>query len=156
MFGDYYIEKFSWKKFLHSFLAAFILAIFFFILIWVVGYFDPIGENIFLTHFNLFLVNNWFFIVGFVFVISIWDYLFGLFKKTKLRYINPFFESFSVFFGIWLISIVINGLKLFVEEGNELNLFLGFLNNLFYSQTLLLFVLILLIYYSKFFLKDNE
>ena len=157
LFDDVYREqKFSFKIFLRSFVAAGAMAVFLLILIWVLEYFNPAGENFILTHLNLFLIYNWFFIVAFILIISIWDYLYKIFKTSKLRYFAPLFDAFGTFFAIWLIAVLLNALTLFLDPQNIANPFLKFLYDLFYSLPVLLFILILLVYYSKFFLMDRR
>ncbi|MDD3083643.1 MAG: hypothetical protein PHP82_01335 [Candidatus ainarchaeum sp.] len=130
------------------------MAIFFLILIWVIEYFNPAGENIILNHLNLFLLNNWIIIVLFVLIMGVWDYLYRIFGNSRLRYFAPFFDSIGTFFAFWVIGIIFNGLRLFIESDNPLNIFLAFLHDLVYGQTVLLFLLILFALYSKFFLKN--
>lgn len=155
-FEESYLElKFSWKKFIQSFFPAIIIALIIFVLIWAGNYFDPLGENIFLTSFSSFLSNNWLVIILFILVLSVWEYIFKVFRKTKLRYIAPFFDSVGMFFGFWIIALIFYGLKLFIEA-TELHIFFSFLHDFFYDQTILLFCLIIIINYSNFFLKDRK
>jgi len=160
--NDYFIEqaysetKFSWKKFIQSFLPPIIFAFVILIMIWVFDYFNPVGENILLNYINTFFLNNWFTFIFFILIFSVWDYLFKIFYKSKLRYIAPIVSSLGAIFAIWIIALIFKGLSLLLEIENPFYLFFTFLYDLFYSQTILLFCLILLIYYSKFFLNDYK
>jgi hypothetical protein len=157
LFNEVYsVKKFNLKRFVRPIIAAFAMAVAMIILIWVFSYFNQGGENIILTHLELFFINNWYYIAGFVLVIGIWDYLYDVYEKTIIRYLAPSFDALSSFFAIWLISVILNGLRIFVNEGDQLNLFLKFLYDLFYQQTILLFVFLILVFYSKFFLNDRS
>jgi hypothetical protein len=148
-------QKFSWKKFIQSFFPPIIMGIFIFIFIWVINYFDPLGENILLSSIIIFFENNWLLFILLILIFSVWDYLNKVFKKS-LRFIAPLINSISIMFAFWIIGLIFNGLKLFLEQDHFANVFLSFLHDLVYQQTLILFVLILLISYSKFFLKDYK
>lgn len=157
LFDEIYQEKkFSFKNFFRGFIAAGAMAVFLLILIWVLDYFNPAKENFILTHLNLFLVYNWFYIVIFILIISIWDYLYKIYKNSKLRYFAPLFDAIGTFFAIWLIAVLLNALTLFLDPQNSLIPFLKFLYDLIYSLPILVFVLLLLVFYSKFFLKDRK
>lgn len=157
LFGEVYTsKKFKIKKFLRPIVAALAMAVALLILIWALGYFNQSGDNFILTNLNNFFINNWYFIAGFVLVIGVWDYLYGLYYKKPIRYLAPFFDALSAFFAIWLIAVILNGLRIFIEADNRLNIFLRFLHDLFYEQTILLGLLLILIYYSKFFLHDRN
>jgi hypothetical protein len=151
----YYKQKFSWKKFVQSFFPPIIIGVFIFILIWIINYFDPLGESILLSSIITFFENNWFFFILFILIFSVWDYINNVFKNS-LRFVAPLINSISIMFAFWIIGLIFNGLKLFLEQDHFANVFLSFLHDLVYQQTLILFVLILLINYSKFFLKDYK
>ncbi len=156
LFDEVYLDKkFSFKRVFQAIVAAGAMAIALLILIWILEYFNPTKENIVLFHLNEFFIYNWYFIAGFVLIIGIWDYLYKIFSTTKIRYFAPFFDALSTFFAVWIIAIILNGLRLFIETDNFLNIFLRFLYDLFYQQTILLFLLLILVFYSKFFLKDR-
>lgn len=148
-------KKFSFKKFLQPIVGAGVLAVFLLILIWIFDYLNSELNNFVIFHLHEFFVYNWFYIVGFVLIIGIWDYLYKTFKDSFLRYFAPLFDAFGIFFAIWIISVILNGLRIFIESESQLNLFFSFLHELFYSQPILLALLLILMYYSKFFLKDR-
>jgi hypothetical protein len=93
-------------------------------------------------------------IVAFVLLISLWDYLYSLYKP-KLVYINPLIDSIGVFFGFWLVASILYGLKFFVEPENVANLFLSVMHDIFYQLNILLFLLFLFVSYGKFLLQKK-
>lgn len=156
-FDAVYSERqFSVKKFLRAFVAAGAMAIFLLLLMWVIEYFNPANENIILTKLNLFLVENWLFIVGFILIISVWEYLYGVFKTTKIRYLAPLLDAFGIFFALWLIAVILRGLILFVTADSPFIPVLRFLYDLVYSQPVLIFVFLILVFYSNFLLTDRN
>lgn len=148
-------RKFSFKRFFQPIVASGVMAVFLLILIWVFEYLNADLDNFVIFHLHAFFVYNWFYIAGFVLIIGVWDYLYKTFKDSFLRYLSPIFDAFGVFFAIWIIGVILNGLRIFIESESQLHIFFSFLYDLFYSQTILLAILLVLIYYSKFFLKER-
>ncbi len=132
--------------------AAFALALF--IVIWVIDYFSKAMPNVIISNILVFLNENWPILVGFVLLIQLWEYLFQLYKGW-LKYIAPFISSVELIFGLWLVVVFFAGLTpLSISE--QLNVFLKFANELFFSQFLIVALLILFIKYAQFFFYESK
>ncbi len=152
---DYYSEKsFSWKKFFHAFISSAALAVALLITIWVINYFNAGLNQPVLAGINDFLIWNWWVLVAFVLLISLWDYFFKLYKQ-KLRYVKPLIDAIGLIFGFWLVALILYGLKAFVDPADGINLFLNFMHDVFFQLHILLFLLFLFVSYAKFLLTDK-
>ena len=147
-------QEFSFKKFAHAIVSSVAFAIALLVVMWIINYFNVTAQIEVLTSILDFLNAYWIVLVAFVLLISLWDYLYSVYK-SKLKYIKPAIDAIGILFGLWIIAIILYGLRVFTETTNPINVFLEFLHTIFYEQTLLLFLLFLFISYSKFFLKDR-
>jgi hypothetical protein len=154
--NDYYSEvSFSFKSFAHAFVSSAALAIMLLIVIWVINYFNYSIQMEVLSNLNLFLISNWYILVNFTLLISIWDYLYPLYKR-KLNYVKPLIDSIGLIFGFWLVAIFLYGLKVFVDPFNEvLHLALNFMHDVFFELNILLFLLFLFVSYAKFLIQKK-
>jgi hypothetical protein len=150
----YYREEFNWKEFFHAFVSSAALAVALLISIWVIEYFNESLNLEILTKLAGFLETFWWVIVAFVLLISLWDYVYSLYKP-KLKYAKPLIDSIGLFFGFWLIASLFYGLTYFVEPGNVAILFLTIMHDVFYQLNILLFLLFLFISYGNFLLKTR-
>ena len=144
----------SGEVFFQPIVSSAALAVAILILIWIINYFNEGLKLEVLTGISGFLTTFWWVIVAFVLLISMWDYLYSLYKP-KLIYINPLIDSIGLFFGFWLVASILYGLKFFIEPENVANLFLSIMHDIFYQLNILLFLLFLFISYGKFLLQKR-
>jgi len=132
--------------------AAFAFALF--IVIWIIDYFVKGMPNVILSNILTFLNGNWPILVGFVVFIQLWDYLYFLYKGM-LKYINPLMRSIELIFGVWLVVVFFAGLTP-LNLNAQVNVFLVFVNDLFFTQFVVIALLILFVKYSQFFFYESK
>lgn len=151
---DFGKKQLDFKRIMQVFFssAAFTLALF--IAMWVISYFAKEMPNVILSNILTFLADNWPVLAGFVLLVQLWEYLFQIYKGW-LKYIAPLMSSIELIFGLWLVVVFLAGLTpLSISE--QLNVFLKFANELFFSQFLVIALLILFIKYAQFFFYESK
>ncbi|HPM86280.1 MAG: hypothetical protein PHO61_02645 [Candidatus ainarchaeum sp.] len=149
-------KEFDFKKLMQLILSSVALALVIFIIIWILDYFLIEFPNIILQNLKIFLNDNWFILVGFVLLKLIWDYIYGLYYKNKiLNYTNPLIDSIELIFGFWLIIVFLSGLTV-LSISEQLNVFLNFFSDLFFTQFLIIALLVLVVKYSQFFFYESK
>ncbi|MFA6319757.1 MAG: hypothetical protein WCX66_02430 [archaeon] len=149
-------KEFDFKKLMQLILSSVALALVIFIIIWILDYFLIEFPNIILQNLKIFLNDNWFILVGFVLLKLIWDYIYGLYYKNKiLNYTNPLIDSIELIFGFWLIIVFLSGLTV-LSISEQLNVFLKFFSDLFFTQFLIIALLVLVVKYSQFFFYESK
>jgi hypothetical protein len=149
-------KEFDFKKLMQLILSSVALALVIFIIIWILDYFLIEFPNIILQNLKIFLNDNWFILVGFVLLKLIWDYIYGLYYKNKiLNYTNPLIDSIELIFGFWLIIVFLSGLTV-LSISEQLNVILNFFSDLFFTQFLIIALLVLVVKYSQFFFYESK
>lgn len=146
-----YEDELDIKKIFQVVAASVALALAIFIAVWVIDYFNAVNEMVILTNISIFLKGYWPIITGFVFLISLWDYVYPIYRD-KLRYVKPVIEATSIMFGLWLVAIFLKGLMVIADVGEQAAPFLSFLHDLYFQQFVVLYLLFIFIGYSRFFL----
>lgn len=147
-------KELDFKRIMQIFFSSAAFAFAIFIAIWVLDYFVKQMPNVLVSNLLNFLNDNWPILVGFVLLIQLWEYLFKLYKGW-LKYIAPLMSSIELIFGFWLVVIFLAGLTpLSISE--QLNVFLKFANELFFSQFVVIALLILFVKYAQFFFYESK
>ena len=147
-------RELDFKRIMQILLSSAAFAFALFIVIWVIEYFSKEISNIFLTNILTFLNENWPLLIGFVLLIQFWDYLYTLYKGW-LKYIAPLISSIELIFGLWLVVVFFGGLTP-LNLNEQVNVFLTFINELFFTQFVVIALLILFIKYSQFFFYESK
>ena len=147
-------SSFNWKRFAHAFVSTIALAIAIVLAIWIINYFNEFLKMEILTGITDFLVAYGVIIVGMVLLFSVWEYIYPLYK-VKLRYVKPLIDAIGLTFGLWIVSVILLGLTVFVGGYPELAPWLSFLNALVLEQFIYIFLLFLFVSYAKFLLNDR-
>ena len=147
-------QKIDPKRIAQVIVSTAALAFAIFLAVWIIEYFNKEINMLALTNLNAFLSSSWPIIVGFVLVIGMWDYLFKFYKKW-LKYAKPLVEGAELIFGLWLVVVFFNGLRIF-NTNTQVDFFLKFPNELFFSQFIMVSLLIIFIKYSQFFIAQRE
>jgi low affinity Fe/Cu permease len=75
--------------------------------------------------------------------------------KGWLKYVAPFISSIELIFGLWIVVVFFAGLTpLSISE--QLNIFLKFANELFFTQFVVVALLILFVKYAQFFFSESK
>jgi hypothetical protein len=155
-FENIYDKKFDFKKLGYALASTLALAFAILLIIGAINYFNKEMNLIVLTNLNVFLIDNWFIIVGFVLFIELWDFFYNIYRK-QLRIVKPLVEVISTMFAIWLISVLLNGLRVFlIPENNAIDIFLKFPYDFLIEQFAIIFLLILFGNYAKYFFSDSK
>lgn len=153
---DFGKKEFDFKRVMQIILSTVALVLVIFIAIWIMDYFLVEFPNIVLQNLRNFLNDNWYILAGFVLLKLIWDYLYGLYYKNKiLRYVNPLINSIELVFGLWLVVVFLSGLTA-LSISEQLNVFLKFFSDFFFTQFLIIALLILVIKYAQFFFYESK
>jgi len=147
-------EKVDPKRIAQIIVSTAALAFAIFLAIWIIDYFNKEINMIALTNLNTFLISSWPILVGFVLIIGLWDYLFRFFKKW-LKYAKPLVEGAELVFGLWLVVVFFDGIRIF-NTNPQVDFFLKFPNELFFTQFIMVALLIIFIKYSQFFLAQKN
>ncbi len=147
-------EDLDIKKVFQVIAASVALALAIFIAVWVIDYFNASNNMDILSNISLFLTTYWSVIVGFVFLISLWDYVYPIYRK-KLKYVKPIIEATSIMFGLWIVATFLKGLLVIVNVGDQAAPFLTLLHDLYFQQFAVLYLLFIFIGYSRFFLGNK-
>ena len=151
---DFGKKELDFKKIMQIFLSSAAFAFALFILIWVMDYFSKELSNVILSNILTFLNENWPILIGFVLFIQLWEYLFKLYKGW-LKYVAPLVSSIELIFGLWLVVVFFGGLTP-LNLNEQVNIFLTFVNELFFTQFVVIALLILFIKYSQFFFYESK
>ncbi|MFA5931608.1 MAG: hypothetical protein WC821_04850 [archaeon] len=151
---DFDDKEINFKKLAQIFISSFALAIALFLAIWVIDYLNKELNMVVLTNLSTFLTGNLLIVVGFVLFIGMWDYVYPFYLKWS-KYAKPLVDALSLVFGLWLVVVFLGGLVIF-NENPQLNLFLKFPSELFFSQLILIVLLFIFIKYSQFFLYESK
>jgi len=143
-------NEFDLRRVFQVFAASAAMALALFVAVWVIDYFNVVAGIELLTNLSTFIKNNWYIVVGFIFFISIWEYIYPLYSK-KLKYVKPIVDATSIMFGLWLVAIFLKGLVVFVEAASQPALFLGLLHDLYFNQFAIIYLLFIFVGYSKVF-----
>lgn len=127
--------------------AAFTIALLLVMLIG--GYLNESWKVEWLTGLIDFLAVYLAIIAGYVFMISIWDYLYPFYKDKKLtKYVKPLITSIGLAFGLWLVLEFVARLAYFVpDDGTAAFLTTGL--EVFFKFFALIFILILFVNYGN-------
>ncbi len=147
-------KELDFKKIGQILFSSAALAFAIFILIWIINYFVKEMPNLILSNILTFLNQNWPILVAFVLLIQLWEYLHFLYKGW-LKYLHPLMMSIELIFGIWLVVVILGGLTP-LNLNPQVNVFLMFINDLFFTQFVVVSLLILFINYSKFFFYESK
>jgi hypothetical protein len=151
---DFGKKELDFKKIMHILLSSVAFAFALFIVIWIVDYFSKELSNVILSNILTFLNENWPLLIGFVVFIQLWEYLFKLYKGW-LKYIAPLVSSIELIFGLWLVVVFFGGLTQ-LNLNPQVNIFLEFINQLFFTQFIVIALLILFIKYAQFFFYESK
>lgn len=143
-------NEFDLRRLFQIFAASAAMALALFVAVWVVDYFNVTAGLDLLTNLSTFIKSNWYIVVGFIFFISIWEYIYPMYSK-KLKYVKPIVDATSLMFGLWLVAIFLKGLAVFVEASSPPALFLGLLHDLYFTQFAVIYLLFIFVGYSKVF-----
>ena len=151
---DFGKRDLDFKKIVQIILSSAAFAFALFIVMWVIDYFSKEFANVILTNILVFLNENWPVLVGFVLIIQLWEYLYSLYK-SRLKYFAPLISSVELIFGLWLVVVFFGGLApLNINE--QVNVILKFINDLFFTQFIVIVLLILFVKYSQFFFYESK
>lgn len=145
-------KEFSFGKVFQIIAATLALGLAIFLAIAILDYFGPSLQIPALININEFLKMYWFIIVGYVLLISLWDYFYELYKK-QLKYVKPIVDGTSLMFGLWIVVIFLKGLIVFLDPSSQTALFLNFPYDFYVQQFVILYLLFIFVGYSKLFLK---
>jgi len=149
-----YNEKVSAKKIAQIFISSAALGIALLLAIWIIDYFNVELKLVALTNINWFLNAHWMIVVGFVLFIGLWQYLSPFYKKY-LTYFQPLVDSIEILFGLWLIVVFLDGLRVF-NTSTQAEFFMKFPADLFFNQFVIVVLLVILVKYSQYFLVSNK
>ncbi|MEK6959322.1 MAG: hypothetical protein AABW59_04730 [archaeon] len=147
-------KEFDLQEFLYSLTSTAALAFAVFIAMWVIAYFNETMKNAMLTNLNAFLASSWIVIVGFVLIVSVWEYFYPIYYD-KMKYGRPAMLAIEFLFGFWLVAVFLDGLRAFVAPTDQVNIFLTFPFKLFNEQFVMVALLLLFIHYARFFLRKK-
>ena len=147
-------KEFDFKGLAYPLLRTIALAVAIFIAIWVLNYFAPMKVPV-MENLLVFLTNNWYYVVGFVLLVSVWEYVYPLYYK-QLKYGAPAIEAISLLFGFWLVAIFLWGMKVFTASSPEVSTMLQFIGDFFFALEIPIFILFLVVTYARFFMKEKE
>lgn len=151
---DFGKKELDFRRIMQIFLSTGALTLALFIVIWVLDYFVKQMPNVIVSNLLAFLNGNWPILIGFVLFIQLWEYLYKLYKGW-LTYGAPLVSSIELIFGLWLVVVFFAGLTpLSISE--QVNVFLSFANELFYTQFIVICLLILFIKYAQFFFSESK
>lgn len=145
-------KEFSVGKVFQILTATFALGLAIFLVIAVLDYFETSLNLDILLNLKEFLKNYWFILVGFVLLISFWDYFYLLYKK-QLKYVKPLIDATSLMFGLWIVVVFLKGLIVFLEAGSQITIFLNFPHDFYFQYFVIIYLLFICIGYSKIFLR---
>ena len=151
---DFGKKDLDFKKIFQIILSSVAFSLALFIAMWIIEYFSKEIPNAIITNILVFLNENWPVLVGFVLFIQLWEYLYKLYKM-RLKYFAPLVSSVELTFGLWLVVIFFAGLApLNINE--QVNIILNFINDLFFTQFVIIVLLILVVKYSQFFFYESK
>ena len=151
---DFGKKELNFKKVVQIILSSAAFAFALFIVMWIIDYFSKDFSNVILNNILVFLNENWPILVGFVLFIQLWEYLYQLYKN-RLKYFAPLVSSVELIFGLWLVVVFFGGLApLNINE--QVNVILKFVNDLFFTQFIVIVLLILFVKYSQFFFYESK
>jgi len=142
------------KRIIQALFSTAALAFAIFLAVWIIDYFNTEVKMVALTNLVVFLNNNWPIIIGFVLLIQIWEYIYPFYKKW-LKYAKPLIDAISLIFGLWLVVVFLNGLRMF-NETTQVDFFLRFPHELFFTQLVVVVGLFIFIKYAQFFLYESK
>jgi len=144
------------KKILQIVASSVALGLAIYLVTWVLDYLNTSFSIAVISNISLFLKDSWIIIVGFVFIISLWDYLYPMFKE-KLTYIKPIIDATSLMFGLWIVAVILKGLTaLLVDQAAQISILLNLLQKLYFEQFVVLYILFVLVAYSKLLWIDKK
>jgi hypothetical protein len=127
-----------------------------YLLTWVLDYLNTSFSIAILSNVSVFLKGALYVFIVFVLLIGLWDYLFPKFEE-KLKYIKPLVDATSLMFGLWLVAIFFKGLTvLIVDSASQIVVILTLLQKLYFEQFAVLYILFILIAYSKMLFMDKK
>ncbi len=145
-------KEFDIGKVFQILAATMALGLCIFLVIAATDYFNPNSQIPLLANLKEFLNTYWMIIVGFVLLISLWEYIYPLYSKV-LKYVKPIIDATSLMFGLWIVSVFLKGLIVFLDQNSQVAIFLNFPHNFFFQQFVVLYLLFTFVGYSKLFLK---
>jgi len=136
------------KGLLHPIISTAALAIAIILVIFIGQYFNEVLNMLWLQALTDFLTTWWFVLIGFVLLVSVWDYIFP-FYEDKLQVVKPLIQTIGLVFGLWLVAEFVAALTLLVGEDFVLQSF----RNIFFEFFVWIFLLFLFIKYAQYLLK---
>lgn len=145
-------KEFSFGKVFQIITSTLALGLAIFLIVAILDYFGPSLQIPVVINIKDFLKLYWFIIVGYVLLISFWDYFHELYKK-QLTYVKPIIDGTSLMFGLWIVVIFLKGLIVFLDPTSQTAIFLNFPHDFYLQQFVILYLLFIFVGYSKLFLK---
>jgi hypothetical protein len=143
------------KGFLHPVLKAAAFAIGLILVMFIFEYYNEELAIDWIGGLVSFLKQYWAIISGFVFLVSIWDYLFPFYKnKNYVKYLKPLMDSIGLTFGLWLVVEFISALAYFIPDASAVNLLESF-KEIFFIYFVWIFLLIIFVNYAKIMLEEK-
>ncbi|NMA44904.1 MAG: hypothetical protein GX950_03790 [Candidatus Diapherotrites archaeon] len=145
-------DEFSFGKVFQIIASTLALGLVIFLIVAALDYFGPNLQIPVIINIKEFLKLYWFIIVGYVLLISFWDYFYELYKK-QLVYIKPIIDGTSLMFGLWLVVVFLKGLIVFLDPTSQTATFLTFPHDFYMAQFVIIYLLFIFVGYSKLFLR---
>ena len=148
---DYsYLDKIDARRLFQLIGGCVAFACALFLLAWIVDYVNIVLDVLILTKVSFFLKNYWVSLTGFVLLAVVWDYVYPLYQK-KLVYVKPIVNATLIMFGLWVIAILLKSLTEVMPMDAMAAFGLNLVYTLYYDQFVVIFLLFILIGYSRLY-----